>query len=189
MARPRRWLVALALAAVPGGLLVGFGHTGTHMARSILVPGAGLYDERPLLGAACTVVAVAATVAWIRWGLDWLLAVVVVGSVVITGVATAGLVHPVDAAGTIRAAPAAAAHEFPLVVLVFGVIGWIRAVAHSRLPVWGRARRHGHGRSTVPASPADGLARIGRLGPVDRCRTAAVAAGARPWPAPAEAAV
>ena len=36
----RRWLVAVAVAAVPGVLALGFGHRGVHAARSLLVPGA-----------------------------------------------------------------------------------------------------------------------------------------------------
>lgn len=188
--RVRGWLIPLALAAVPALLVVGLGHTGVHMARSILIPGAGLYDERPLVGAGCTLAATAATVAWIRWGLDWLLAAVVVGSVAVTGILTAGLVHPADpAVGTIGAAPAAAAHEFPLVILVFGAVGWARSVVRSRGPV---RRRHHHHDATAPATPAAGLARLDRLAPVDRCRAAAVAAMAasvRPWPPATEAAV
>ena len=55
------------------------------MARSILVPGAGLYDERLAVGLALTTLAVVATVAWLRWGVDWSVAAVLVLAVVVSG--------------------------------------------------------------------------------------------------------
>src|SRR5688500_2968940 len=83
--RRRRWLAGGATALLPFALVAGFGHAGQHMARSVLVPGAGLYDERPMVGVALTALAVAATVAWVRWGVDWAVAVAVVVAVAVSG--------------------------------------------------------------------------------------------------------
>jgi hypothetical protein len=153
--RRRRWVVGGITALVPAALAVGFGHAGVHMARSILVPGAGLYDERPLLGVVLTVAAVIATVAWLRWGVDWALLAVIVGSVALSGLLADA---PHGSEETV-----AAAHEFPLVILVLAGIGWVRGVLR-RLPL-PRIRLRPE-RTQLP--------------PVDRCRAAAIDALAGP---------
>ena len=81
----RRGIVLGASLAVPIALVFGLGHRGVHMMRSMVVPGAGLVGSSNLLAAACLLAAVGATVAWVRWGMDWLLAAVVVGAVVASG--------------------------------------------------------------------------------------------------------
>lgn len=147
----RRWLALGGTALVSLVLTAGFGHAGAHMARSILVPGAGLYDERLPVGLALTALAVVATVAWLRWGMDWWLVAVVVLAVVVSGVlAEDG--HPAEVQQ--------AAHEFPLVVVVLGAIAWVRSMSR-RLPLVHRLRR---------------APRVRPLPPVDRCRAAAIAA-------------
>jgi hypothetical protein len=148
----RRWLALGVTALVPIALTLGFGHRGAHMARSILVPGAGLYDERLAAGLALTALAVVATIAWLRWGVDWSLAAVIVLAVVVSGL-LAEDAHP-------AAELQQAAHEFPLVVLVLGALGWARSLVR-RVPLVNRIRLRPRQRA---------------LPPVDRCRAAAIAA-------------
>lgn len=167
----RRAAALVASVAVPAVLVVGFDHRGVHAARSILVPGAGLIDEHLVAGLCFVALGIAATVAWLRWGADWtVLAVVVVAMVVSFALASNGA-HVADGpVGTLRAV--AAAHEFPLVVLVVGALSWLRSIA-GRVPVVGRllARRHRR---------RGGVDDLATLPPVDRCRTAAVLALAGP---------
>lgn len=152
MNRNRRlWLAGGATAFVPVALAVGFGHAGQHMARSVLVPGAGLYGERPAIGVALTAVFVVATVAWLRWGVDWAVLAVVVLAVGLSG-ALADTGHP-------SSDVEASAHEFPLVILVLAAYGWVRGVAR-KLPL-PRVRLRPE-RTELP--------------PVDRCRAAAIGA-------------
>jgi hypothetical protein len=150
----RRATALLLVGVVLTALSFGFGHRGVHAARSLVVPGAGLYDHRHMaLGIGLTVAAVMATYAWLRWGMDWLVLVVVLAAMG----TSAGLAyddHPVQA---LQAVPAA--HEFPLVVLVMGGVSWLR-LAWRRTPV-GRRRA---ARSTA-AAPV-----------VDQCRAVAIAA-------------
>src|SRR5688572_27705427 len=118
-AATRRRALAASVLAVPAVLALGFGHGGTHAARSALVPGAGLVEARPALAAVCFAAAVAAAVAWMRWGTDGVLAAVVVAAMA-TSAAWGSIDH-----GTQTAAPAVrhAAHEIPLAVLVLGFFG------------------------------------------------------------------
>lgn len=155
----RRWLVAVAVAAVPLALWGLGGHRGVHAARSMLVPGAGLAESAPLLGAAFAVAAVAATVAWLRWGLDWVLGLVVVAAMAASA-AWGSADHGADTAQR-------AAHEFPLVVLVAGALGWARATLGGVPGLgWMAGRRVAEDHVTALAD----------LAPVDRCRAVAVAA-------------
>ena len=147
----RLWLAGGATALLPVVLAVGFGHAGQHMARSVLVPGAGLYDERPAIGLALTALFVVATVAWLRWGIDWSVLLVVVLAVVVSGL-LAETGHPSEDV-------AAAAHEFPLVILVLAAYAWLRGVVR-KLPL-PRIRLRPE-RTELP--------------PVDRCRAVAVGA-------------
>jgi hypothetical protein len=152
--RRRRAIALLLVGVVLTALSFGFGHRGVHAARSLVVPGAGLYDHRHVvLGVGITVAAVVATYAWMRWGLDWLVLVVVL---VAMG-ASAGLAYDDHPARALQAVPAA--HEFPLVVLVMGGVSWVR-LAWRRTPV-GRRRA---ARSTA-VTPV-----------VDQCRASAIAA-------------
>lgn len=152
--RRRRAAALLLVGVVLTALSFGFGHRGVHAARSLVVPGAGLYEHRHVvLGVTITVAAVVATYAWMRWGLDWLVLVVVL---VAMG-ASAGLAYDDHAVRALRAVPAA--HEFPLVVLVMGGVSWVRLAWH-RTPV-GRRRA---ARSTAAVAV------------VDQCRATAIAA-------------
>ncbi len=152
--RRRRAIGLLTTGVVVAALSFGFGHRGVHAVRSLIVPGAGLYEQRHLLlGVALTVAAIAATVAWMRWGMDWSVAAVLVLSMALSA-ALAYDDHPVNAPQV-----AAAAHEFPLVVLVMGGVSWLR-LAWRRSPV-GR-RRAARTEAALPA--------------VDQARAAAIAA-------------
>ena len=166
----RRGIALGVSLVVPIVFVFGLGHRGVHMMRSMVVPGAGLVGSNNLLAAACLLAAAGATVAWVRWGMDWLLAAVVIGAVV----ASALVSDSHDAVTTSMAAigavarPVAAAHEFPLVLLAAGLISWLRTVA-GRMPGLSHlARRRGR--------TSEGLASVDRLRPVDRSRTAAVVA-------------
>lgn len=169
--RTRRVVVLGATLAVPVALVWGLGHRGAHMARSLVLPGAGLVGERTGVAVVCFVAAVLATIAWVRWGLDWLLAAVVAGSVLASGLLTGGDEHAIVAAVAVAAdtvRPVLAAHEFPLVVLVVGLISWVR-MSLGRIPglAWLGRRRN---------RTMHGLIDIGRLDVVERSRTAAVLA-------------
>lgn len=155
----RRWLVAVAVAALPLGLWLLGGHAGVHAARSMLVPGAGLAEAQPLAAAAFLALAVATTVAWLRWGLDWALVAVVAGAMV----ASAAWGSTDHAEEAVRHA----AHEFPLVVLIAGALGWARATLGG-VPGFGWLA----GRRVAD----DHVATLADLPPVDRCRAVAIAA-------------
>ncbi|MDY7101427.1 MAG: hypothetical protein S0880_09595 [Actinomycetota bacterium] len=157
----RRWLLAGAIALVPVGLVLVGGHRGSHAARSMLVPGAGLLEAQPALAGVFLVAAVAATVAWLRWGADWLVLTVVVAAMAASAV-WGTVDHPVSSSAAVPVARAA--HEFPVVVLIIGALGWARAVL-GRVPGFGRLR----GRA---ARDGRELA-LADLSPVDRCRAAA----------------
>ena len=152
----RRWIVAAGVAAVPAVLALGFGHRGVHAARSLLVPGAGLLEQRPLLAVAFMVAAVAVTVAWLRWGTDWPVVVVVVAAMVASaawGMAPHGRALGLDTR--------VAAHEFPLVLLVAGLAGWVRtALAGVPGLRWLAGRREA----------GESSRRLSDLAPTDRSR-------------------
>jgi hypothetical protein len=126
--RRRRLLSLLGICFLALALPYGFGHPGVHAVRNLLVPGAGLYDHKyGWIGAAFTVAAIAATVLWLKWGVDWL-----VGAVTVSSMAVAAFTyddHVVQAVSV-----AASAHEFPLVVLVMGALSWGR-LAWRRSPL------------------------------------------------------
>jgi hypothetical protein len=145
-------MAVLATGVLLTVLTVGFGHRGAHAVRNLLVPGAGLYDARHVwLGITFTGTATAGTVAWFRWGVDWVLALVVATSMVVSARLAVTSAPPVVTR---------AAHEFPLVVLV--VTAWSSvqvAWRRTRAGRWWhrRTRRDGRG-------PA--------IDPLDRCRAA-----------------
>lgn len=162
--RRRRVMVLCVSLAVPVALVLGLGHRGVHMLRSVLLPGAGLVGSNNVAAAVCMVAAVAATVAWVKWGIDWLLVTVVLVAVVASGLVS----DAPHLAGDAMSRPVMAAHEFPLVLLAAGLVSWLRGVA-GRVPgVSHLARRR--------ARAAEGLASIDRLSVTDRSRTAAVLA-------------
>lgn len=157
----RRWVIAAGVAAVPVVLSLGFGHRGVHAVRSMLVPGSGLLEARPVLAAAFLALAVTATVSWLRWGVDWAV-VAVVAAAMAASAAWGSVDHGDEVAVRVRAA-----HEFPLVLAVVGALGWARAVL-GRAPGFGwlagRRAREDDDRSLTD------------LAPVDRCRAVAIAA-------------
>jgi len=155
----RRWVVGAAVAALPLLLWALGGHAGVHAARSLLVPGAGLAEAQPALGALFAGAAVAATVAWLRWGTDWALVLVVAGAMAASAAWGSGD-HGDD---VVRRA----AHEFPLVVLIAAGIGWARATLGG-VPGFGWLA----GRRVAE----DHVTALADLPPVDRCRAVAVAA-------------
>ncbi|HAP78522.1 MAG TPA: hypothetical protein DCR14_20870, partial [Acidimicrobiaceae bacterium] len=150
----RRAIVLACSLVVPIALVFGLGHRGEHMARNLLVPGAGLWEEHLWLGVLFTVGAVAATVAWAKWGADWMVAAVVLGSVLASGLWAPG---DHDVASSLDAVPMA--HEFPLVVLVVAAISWLKALT-ARVPLLHRL----------------GVRRTKRARAVDHARAVAVAA-------------
>ncbi len=161
----RRRLVAFALTlVVPLAVLLGGGHRGEHMIRSLVLPGAGLVGANNAVAVACLVAAMVATVAWVRWGVDWLLVTVVLVAVVVSGLM--GETHHESVGSLTR--PVAASHEFPLVLLAAGLISWLRGIS-GRIPGVSHVARH-------RARTSNGLASIYRLRPADRSRTAAVLA-------------
>ncbi len=175
----RRRLATLASAvAVPLGLAVFGGHRGDHMVRSLLVPGAGLYGEAPIVGIALTATFVVAVGAWLAWGFDLGLLAVMIVAVVLSGV-----VPPAQHGDTIsqeiaQPGPTAAAHEFPLVVLVVAWLGWVRALTRRLPPVRRLAERR-----RERSSGDDLAARLDAISVVDRCRAATIRAlDARPAP-------
>lgn len=131
--RHRRALALLATGIVVTALSFGFGHRGVHAVRSLIVPGAGLYDHRHwVLGVTLTLAAIAATIAWSKWGMDWTVLAVLVAAMTLS----AALAYDDHPAAQFRAS--AAAHEFPLVVLVMAGLSWVRIVWR-RTPI-GRRR-------------------------------------------------
>lgn len=131
------------------------------MARNLLFPGMGVVDHQPVLAASFALAAVAATVLWIRWGAGWLLIAVLLATTVVSG-----LFPPGHAEGHASLEKVAAAHEFPLVILVMGAVLWGRTIL-GRIPgvrlFTGRRYRQGVG-----------LGELGSLGPVQRCQAAAI---------------
>ncbi len=165
--RRRLWTLLITVMVVVA-LPALFGHRGTHAVRSLIVPGAGLYDHRHAwIGVAFTVSAVVAMVLWMRWGMDWLVGVVVIASMT-TAAAMAYNAHP-----AVSGQVAYAAHEFPLVVLVMGALSGLRlAWRRSPLGRWQAARARAAGR-------------VG-LGEVDSCRVTSIAALAQSGVPPTE---
>ncbi len=167
--RHRRVTAAAMVVTVVGGCSLAGGHAGAHAARSLVLPGAGLYGVSLAWGLACTAAALAATVAWVRWGAGWL---VVAVTLVATGLsyrwATPSVAPPIASGALAAASPVAtrlgAAHEFPLVVAVLGGLGMVRSAA-ARLPGAGRLRVR-----RQPGGRVGGIAGLDHLHPVDRAR-------------------
>jgi hypothetical protein len=155
--RRRRVLSVLIIVLVVVTLRFGFGHRGIHAIRSMAVPGAGLYDHRHgWLGATFTVAAIVATVCWLRWGMDWLMGLVV-GTSMVAAAALAYTNHPPQLAP----ANVGSAHEFPLVLLVVGAMSALRVVwRKSSFGRWQTARARASGRM--------------KLSPLEQCTEASI---------------
>ena len=111
----RRALAGTTTLVVPMVLSLGFGHRGAHAARNLLLPGAGLIDERRALGALFVLATVGSVVVWMRWGADWMVLMVLATSIALS----LGL-RPAPSLHASPVGPVQAAHEFPVVVLVVG---------------------------------------------------------------------
>jgi hypothetical protein len=159
--RRRRVASVAALVAVDLTIvaLVRTSHRGTHIAESVLFPGIGLIENHGWLALAFVLAMVTATVLWLAWGADWLLGVVWLGSLVTT-VALAPRGH----GGGVLGGPLRGAHEFPLVVAATAIIGWLRTLV-GRVPGVRRLRNARRRRRGAH-----------RVGVVDTCRAASVAA-------------
>ena len=162
--RRRRWIAFGLTLVVPLAVLLGGGHRGEHMMRSLVLPGAGLVGANNAVAVTCLVAAMVATVAWVRWGVDWLLVIVVLVAVVVSGLM--GETHHESVGGLAR--PVTASHEFPLVILAAGLISWLRGIS-GRIPGLSHLARH-------RARKSEGLCSIDRLHPADKSRTSAVLA-------------
>ncbi len=163
----RRWIVLGIGLALSIGLPLAFGHRGTHMALNLVLPGAGLLGVDTFGAVLFIAVTVVALAAWLRWGLDWVLVAVIVAAVLVTA---AAVPPDVSALGPVVLHPPVqrAAHEFPLVLVIVGVLSRLER-AFRRLPPVAAARRRRAARS-------DGLPTLAALPVVDRCRAASIAA-------------
>lgn len=112
--------VSLAFTAV----MLTMGHSGMHMLQNILVPGLGLHERSLVLAIATFISVIAGLIAWIRWGIDWLPATLVVLSTLASGVPTESLGQ--DHASTNPLVLQYAAHEFPIVVAVVAALIWLQ---------------------------------------------------------------
>ena len=158
--RVRRAAVVALSLLVPAILVLGLGHRGAHMARNIVFPGAGLIDERPFIALLLMSLAVLATVAWVRWGVDWSVVAIIVVSTAAAGALTSPADHQ-SASDALRST-----HEFPLVIIATAAVTWVRSVG-GRMPGMRRLAR----RRTRSLS---GLSDIDRLSVIDRCRCASI---------------
>ncbi len=180
--RLRRVVTAAVSLTITVLLAVALGDPGAHMAQNLVIPGIGLLEVSTVLAVAVLVAATAAIVVWVTWGIDWLPAGIVLCSTVAAGLLTGDHVPDLPAAAG-DLVSVAAAHEFPLVVLVVGGVMWLRTTV-GRLP---GVRRLAARRSRVVAT-TPGLDGIGALPALDRSRAAAIAAMAGPVPTAVSAA-
>ncbi len=162
----------VGLTALTVALPLALGHRGTHMALNVVLPGAGLFGVATVAAVVFVVATVVAVALWLRWGLDWLVLAVLAGAL---AVSAAAVPNTSAALGTLSSPPVLrSAHEFPLVLLVVSVLSQLGRVVRRLPPVAAvqrrRARRGGGGDGD------EGLAAVGRLGVVDRCRAASIAA-------------
>lgn len=152
----RRWTAWAVFVIVDVLLVFGVGHRGVHAFRSLILPGAGLYDHNHLyIGIAFTVLALLATLSWLQWGTD-----IILIAVVLTAVITSALVDPnIHSSSTVQQS----AHEFPLIIVIAGALSWIR-VAFGKTGLVRKVPQH-----------LDGIAHINSLPPVQRCQAATIA--------------
>ena len=113
-------------ALIPALLVLGGGHRGVHAARNLFFPGAGLVDEQLWLGLLFIALGIATTVAWLKWGTDWILLSVLALAMALSAALTTTDHEPVPVATV--------AHEFPIVMLAVAALSWLRATT-ARLPV------------------------------------------------------
>jgi hypothetical protein len=156
------WIVAqLIVIALLAVLIVVFGHRGFIAASSFVFPGIGLVGTEPALAGLFMALSILAAIAWLRWGADWLFAVVVAASMVASGL------WGVHGHSSARSHAARASHQFPVVVLVADLLSRLRAkLATAPGFRWLR------GRQFVGTETR----RLVDLDPADRCRAVAVMA-------------
>jgi hypothetical protein len=163
----RRWLALALTVMLSVGLPLAFGHRGTHMAMNLMLPGAGLFGVDSAVAIIFVVAAIGAVAVWFRWGLDWSVAAVIVAAMA----ASATAVHGSSSAlGALMQPPPVqrSAHEFPLVLIVVGALSRLGRIVRRLPPVAAIRRRR--------ADRNDGLAALGNLPVVERCRAASIAA-------------
>lgn len=124
-----RWLIAVCVTLTPAVVAFGCGHPGVHAAHSFLIPGAGMLEAQPVIAVMFMVCAAAGTTAWLLWGTDWLVALIVVASMV----ASAGWGSTTHAAAG-AVVTYSQSHEFPLVLLLLATAGWVRATLAGGVP-------------------------------------------------------
>ena len=161
----RRWLALAAAAVVSIGLPLVFGHRGTHAALNLILPGAGLFGVNTLAAVLFVVATIGAVVLWLRWGVDWIVVVVLVAAMVLSALAVHD--HDVAAATVVPPAPIGrSAHEFPLVLVLVGVLSRLGRLIRRLPPVTAIHRRR--------AAKRDGWDSVDQLVVVDRCRAASI---------------
>ena len=142
------------------------------MCRNVVFPGLGFIETNVWLTILFAVVAGAAVIAWLRWGADWLAALVWAVAVVVAFeiVPTAhahGPAHPAGATPVARAS-----HEFAAVLVVVAMLGRARLFLAGLPGVRRSSARHSN-------APTDRTTALLAAGPVERCRAVAIAELAR----------
>jgi hypothetical protein len=143
------------------------------MCRNVVFPGLGFIETSWWLAVAFAGIGVAAVAAWLRWGMDWIVAVVWAA-----GIAVAFVTVPVDHTHDVATATATAtaewrvlraSHEFAAVLVL------LAALSRARVGVAGLpgARRLTRRRADEAADRATALR---TAAPVERCRAVAIAA-------------
>jgi hypothetical protein len=173
-ARPLRavaFAVMLATLLIEMVVLGPFGADATVRAAvgNLILPGLGFFHQNLALAIGMMLLAGLAIIAWLRWGVDWLVIVVWTTAIIWAF----EVVHPDRApsqpAGLLLR-PLHASHEFFIVMLVVAFLNRVRNAVTS-LPGLRRRRRR-----RPPPLEALGSENLRRLHPVDRARVAGVMA-------------
>jgi hypothetical protein len=136
------------------------------MALNLVLPGAGLFGVDVVAAVLFVVASIVALVAWLRWGVDWTVVVLVVAAIAASALAVQD--GPSGLAAVTQLPPVQrSAHEFPLVLLLVGVLSRLGRIVRRLPPVAAVQRRR--------AARSDGFAALGDLPVVDRCRAASLA--------------
>ena len=128
----RRLIATAGVGAGALALSLAFGHRGTHAVLSLVVPGGGLLGVNTAAAVAFLTLAVVVIGAWLRWGVDWLVIVVAAAAMVVSAIS----VHDHELGGIVVRSLRIerSAHEFPLVMLVVGVLSRLGRLSR-RLPL------------------------------------------------------
>lgn len=163
----RRWVVLGIGLVLTIGLPLLFGHLGTHIALDMVLPGAGLFGVHTAAAILFVVATVLALAAWLRWGTDWTVLVLLAGSMLVTALELRATPGNHGTLGVVAPETRPAAHEFPLVIILVSLLSRLGHILR-RLPGVAALQRR-------RALARDGLASIGALAPVERCRTVSIA--------------